>query len=116
MTNIEDSVQRQRLGRPRTRIDVDELRRLAGQGLNLAQTAARFGLSRRRLLERLVEEPELRQAINEGRAEGIDQISNALFQAGISGNVAAAKFFLATRAAWVRPSGTDLDQFITGCA
>jgi hypothetical protein len=103
MTNIEKLIQRQRLGRPRTAIDPGELRRLAAQGLNLAQTAARFGLSRRRLLERLVEQPELRRAIDEGRAQGIDQISNALFQAGLKGNVAAAKFYLATRGGWVRP-------------
>jgi hypothetical protein len=115
MTNIEESVQRQRLGRPRTPIDADELRRVAAQGLNLGQTAARFGLSRRRLLERLVEQPELRRAIDEGRAAGIDQISNALFEAGLRGNVAAAKFYLATRAGWVRPSGTDLDQSAKGC-
>ena len=100
---MENLIQHRRLGRPRTPIDADELRRLAGQGLNLAQTAACFGLSRRRLLERLAEQPELRQAIVEARAEAIDKVSNALYQAGIRGNVAAAKFFLATRAGWKRP-------------
>jgi uncharacterized protein YidB (DUF937 family) len=76
---MENLIQR-RQGRPRTPIDADELRRVAGQGLNLAQCAARFGLSRRRLLERLVEEPQLRCALDEGRAEGIDRISNVMFQ------------------------------------
>jgi hypothetical protein len=104
MVSTDNLIQR-RLGRPRIPIDADELRRLASQGLNLGQTATCLGLSRRRLLERLAEEPGLRQAINEGRAEGIDKISNALFQKGLQGNVAAAKFYLATRAGWVRPPG-----------
>ena len=115
MTNTNELIRRRRLGRPRTAIDPNELRRLAGQGLNLAQTAACVGLSRRRLLERLAGEPGLRQALNEGRAEGIDKISNALFQAGINGSVAAAKFFLATRAGWSRQPGTELDHFTAGC-
>ena len=114
MTNTNELIQRRRLGRPRTAIDPNELRRLAGQGLNLAQTAACVGLSRRRLLERLAEEPELRQALNEGRAEGVDQISNALFQAGINGSVTAAKFYLATRAGWSRQPETELDHVATG--
>jgi hypothetical protein len=81
-------------GRKAVPLSVERLHELARIGLSLKQIAASVGLSSRRLCERLAAEPELRQAIDAGRAESIEVFSTALFLKAMAGNVSAMKWYL----------------------
>ena len=72
----------------------------AARGLTSEQIAECLGISKATLQRRNKDSEPFADAIKKGRAEGIRQVANSLFEQAIAGNTAAAIFFLKTRAGW----------------
>ena len=79
----------------------------AARGLTSEQIAECLGISKATLQRRNRDSEPFADAIKKGRAEGIRQVANSLFEQAISGNTAAAIFFLKTRAYWSEKSDSD---------
>ena len=84
----------------RKQIDLKEVERLAGLGLTQEQIAISVGVSPRTLESRKAESAEFAAAIKKGQAAAVQEVSNALFQNAMGGNVTAQIFFLKARAKW----------------
>jgi hypothetical protein len=80
--------------------DLEKVKRFASIGLTQHQCALALGCSARTVESRLAKDSEFADAWEEGKASGIGEVSNALFDKAIMGDVPAAKFFLAARANW----------------
>lgn len=91
---------KKRPGKPRLEIDLARVTELASRGLTHEQIAAALGISRSTLQARKAEGGQFALAIEKGQALGIEEVSNALFQNAIGGNVTAQIFFLKARAKW----------------
>ena len=91
------------LGRKPWIPDLAKVEELASQGLTNAQIAACLGICEDTLYTKQRQLTEFSEAIKKGRASGIQQVSNALFEAALSGNVTAMIFFLKTQAGWKEP-------------
>jgi predicted transcriptional regulator len=78
-------------------IDCDKAREMASRGLTVAQIASCLGISETTLYKKQSEYAEFMDAIKRGRAEGINQVSNALFEKAIQGNVTAMIYYLKVR-------------------
>ena len=88
------------VGRPK-RIP-DELtcrkaREMASRGLTVAQIADCLGVSDATIYERQKEYPEFLEAIKRGRSEGINQVTNKLFEKAVDGDNTCMIFYLKTR-------------------
>ena len=91
-------------GRPRKdEIDPGAIRALAALGLNATTIAARLGLSRRTLFERLRTDPLAREAYDEGLADLVTTGSAKLRELVEQGNVTALIFLLKTKGGWLTP-------------
>ena len=77
--------------------DCDKAREMASRGLTVAQIASCLGISETTLYKKQNEYAEFMDAIKKGRAEGINQVSNALFEKATQGNVTAMIYYLKTR-------------------
>jgi predicted transcriptional regulator len=75
----------------------DKAREMASRGLTVAQIASCLGISETTLYKKQNEYAEFMDAIKRGRAEGINQVSNALFEKATQGNVTAMIYYLKTR-------------------
>jgi hypothetical protein len=69
---------------------------MASRGLKVAQIASYIGMSETTLYKKN-EYAEFTNAIKKVRAEGINQVSNALFEKATKGNVTAMIYYLKTR-------------------
>lgn len=72
-------------------------RKHAALGLTKEQIAKVLGLGKSTLYEKLIKHPELLDAIDLGRTEGIGKVTNALFKNCIKGDTAAQKYYLNNR-------------------
>ncbi|MFR3634601.1 MAG: DNA-binding protein [Sutterella sp.] len=98
---------------PRQKIQID-LRRvetLASRGLTFQQIAEALGISLSTLESRRRESKDFEGAIKRGKAKGIAQVSNLLFEQCKAGNVTAQIFFLKTQGGWTEK--TELKAEIT---
>lgn len=86
--------------RPRIQIDLKKVERLASRGLTQEQIASSLGISERTLYERKKESADFAEAIKRGQSNGIAEIANVIFEKAMTGETAAAIFFLKTRAGW----------------
>ena len=87
-------------GRPEIEITPDicaKAERLAAQGLVTEQIARVLDMGLSTLYEKQARFPELRDAIKNGRAKGIAQVSNALYDNAINGDNVACIFYLKNR-------------------
>ena len=87
-------------GRPKWEVTPDILKKvetLAAQGLTCEQVARSLGIGPTTFFERQKECPELKEAMDDGRAKGIATISNALFQKAKAGDNTAMIFYLKNR-------------------
>jgi hypothetical protein len=85
------------MGRPRIEITetmIAEAQRLAGLGLTKEQVALSLGIHRDTLRKKESEYIGLFNAIKRGRVSAIVEVSNALFQAALAGNITAQIFWL----------------------
>ena len=78
-------------------IHCNKAREMASRGLTVAQIASCLGISETTLYKKQNEYAEFMDAIKRGRAEGINQVSNALFEKATQGNVTAMIYYLKTR-------------------
>ena len=88
--------------RGRKAIDFDEqmiaqVEAFASRGLSVDEIAHNMGMGRSTVFQKISENSDLSDAIKKGRAQGIAQVSNALFESAIGGNVTAMIFYLKTR-------------------
>ena len=84
--------------RPLVPIDIKKVEKLASRGLTQEQICLSLGISVQTMITRKKADVELMEAINRGRAQGVKEITNALFESATSGNVAAQIFYLKNRA------------------
>ena len=84
--------------RPLVPIDIKTVEKLASRGLTQEQICLSLGISVQTMITRKKADVELMEAINRGRAQGVKEITNALFESATSGNVAAQIFYLKNRA------------------
>jgi len=87
-------------GRPKwlpTASICNQANEMASRGLTVSQIADCLGISESTLYGKQNEYIEFMEAIKKGRAEGLNQVSNALFEKAIDGNVTAMIYFLKVR-------------------
>ena len=77
------------------------IERMAAQGLEPGQIAARLNLSLGVLMDAAKRFEDVRMSLVGGRARGADELSASLYNAGINGNVAAAGMLLKTKHGFV---------------
>ena len=75
----------------------EQARDMASRGLTVAQIADCLGLGERTVYEKQKDYPQFMQAIKKGRAEGLNKVSNALFEKATQGNVTAMIYYLKVR-------------------
>ena len=88
------------VGRPKFEITpavLKKVKRLASQGLTKHQIARCLGISLSTLMARQAENTEFLETIKEGQAQGINEITNALFDNAKEGNTTAQIFYLKNR-------------------
>ena len=73
------------------------IREMASNGLTVAQIADCLGVSQSTLYGKQNEYKEFMDAIKKGRAEGLNKVSNALFEKATQGNVTAMIYYLKVR-------------------
>lgn len=101
------------IGRPEIPIDDELLQKaesLAAQGLNMEEIAYSLNMGASTLYEKKRDYPELVEAIERGKAKGIAQISNRLFNKALGGDNTCMIFYLKARAGW----RDNIDVNLTG--
>ena len=93
------------VGRPKFEVTdevLENTRRFMAQGLTREQCAASLGISVATFYVYQAENSEFSEAIKSGEAEGIQQVTNALYEkATVDRDNTAMIFFLKNRAGWV---------------
>ena len=93
------------VGRPKFEVTdevLENTRRFMAQGLTKEQCAASLGISRSKFFEIQEQNVDFLDAIKSGEAEGIQQVTNALYEkATVDRDNTAMIFFLKNRAGWV---------------
>lgn len=84
-------------GPPEKPIDLDQVKALAAQGLSEKQIALCLEIGYRTLQARKKKYSEFREALNEGQAKGVAQVTNALFKKAKEGDVGAMVWYLKNR-------------------
>jgi len=72
----------------------------ASRGLTDRQIGELLGVSRATISRRKSDDDAFETAIKKGRARGVEQVANALFEQALSGNTTAMIFFLKCRGGW----------------
>jgi predicted transcriptional regulator len=88
------------VGRPKwipDELTCRKAREMASRGLTVAQIADCLGVSDATIYERQKEYPEFLEAIKRGRSEGINQVTNKLFEKAVDGDNTCMIFYLKTR-------------------
>jgi len=102
------------VGRPKFEVTPEVLentRRFMAQGLTKEQCAASLGISRSKFFEIQEQNVDFLDAIKSGEAEGIQQVTNALYEkATIDRDNTAMIFFLKNRAGWVDKTETKVHE------
>lgn len=98
---------------PRLRLTSEVLQTVedaASRGLTDRQIGELLGVSRATICRRKIDNEAFETSIKKGRARGIEQVANALFEQALSGNTTAAIFFLKCRGGWTERF--NLDEFL----
>ena len=85
------------MGRKRIKIDPKKVRELASRGLGPTQIARALGVSWHTIDKNRKRSKEFDEAIENGKAEGLAEVTNTLFESANSGNVTAQIFYLKNR-------------------
>jgi hypothetical protein len=85
------------MGRKRIKIDPKKVRELASRGLGPTQIARALGVSWHTIDKNRKRSKEFNEAIENGKAEGLAEVTNSLFESANSGNVTAQIFYLKNR-------------------
>lgn len=87
-------------GRPKAHIDLAKAERLAAQGLTQEEIAYCLGISPSTLYEHKIEYSEFSEALRRGKAKGVAEISNVVYNTALKGNLNAALFYLRAKSGW----------------
>ena len=102
------------VGRPKFEVTEEVLentKRFMAQGLTREQCAASLGISVATFYVYQAEYSEFSEAIKSGEAEGIQQVTNALYEkATVDRDNTAMIFFLKNRAGWVDKTETKVHE------
>lgn len=107
---------KKKMGRPKFEITeaiCAKAEHLASKGLTVDQIAAVFGVSDATIYERQAENPDFSDALKRGRASGIVNVTNALYEkATVDKDNTAMIFWLKNRAGWVdkQETNTTIEQ------
>jgi hypothetical protein len=82
------------------KLDLKKVEQFASIGLTQKQTALALGVSVSTVENRLRDDNDFKAAYELGKAGGIGDVANALFDKAVMGDVSAQRFFLAARANW----------------
>jgi predicted DNA-binding protein (UPF0251 family) len=85
------------VGRKRIEINLEEVERLAGQGLTEEEIALALNVSRATIQRRRADSEAFDAAIKKGRAKTANIVANALVGQCVAGNVAAIIWYEKTR-------------------
>ncbi len=91
------------MGRPKIEITdklCEKAESLAAQGLTQDQLALVLGMGARTLYEKKGAFPQLSQSIKKGQAQGVEAVTNKLFEKAREGDNTAMIFYLKNRAGW----------------
>lgn len=97
---------------PKIHLDPAKVEELASHGLSFVQICDALGIGRSTLDRRRKESEAIEEAIRRGKAKGISEVTNALFQQALSGNTAAAIFFLKNQAGWRDKIDLEVEQTV----
>ena len=102
------------VGRPKFEITdevLDKVQNLMTKGLTKEQAAGMLGVSLSTFMLHQSQNSEFSDAIKRGQAQGIDAVTNALFEnATVDRNVPSMIFFLKNRAGWVDKTETKIHE------
>lgn len=82
--------------------DAERIERMAAYGITHDQIAAIVGISDETLRKYYRDELDL------GKAKTVEKVANSLVDVAVSGDVAAQKFFLSSRAGWAEKQQQEL--------
>ncbi len=86
-----------RVGRKKIVLDPNKVRRLAAQGLSQKQISKAMGVAWGTLNANRKRSKEFNAAYEQGVAEGLDAVTNSLYEQALDGNTTASIFFLKNR-------------------
>jgi hypothetical protein len=86
-----------RSGRRIKPVDLAEVEQFAARGLSYNQIATCLHMSNDALIRRRKEVPGVQDAIDRGRAAGVRDVTNALYESAVEGNLGAQIFYLKNR-------------------
>ncbi len=92
-----------RPGRPQKKATAEIIKKvelLASRGLTERQICTCIGWCADTFILRKKSQPKLDDALKRGQASGIAQVTNALFENALAGNLGAQCFYLKNRAGW----------------
>ena len=88
---------KKKVGRKRIDLDPIKVKRLAAQGLSQKQIARSLGVSWNTLNRNRKRSKSFNEAFEQGVADGLDAVTNSLFEQALDGNTTASIFFLKNR-------------------
>jgi len=88
---------KKKVGRKRIDLDPIKVKRLAAQGLSQKQIARSLGVSWNTLNRNRKRSKSSNEAFEQGVADGLDAVTNSLFEQALDGNTTASIFFLKNR-------------------
>jgi len=88
---------KKKVGRKRINLDPIKVKRLAAQGLSQKQIARSLGVSWNTLNRNRKRSKSFNEAFEQGVADGLDAVTNSLFEQALDGNTTASIFFLKNR-------------------
>ena len=94
MDNKKDNKAPAKAGRKKVELNLELVRYYASRGLNQRQIAKMLGVSEWTILRRKRDEANFANAMAEGRASALAEISNSLYSSAKNGSVQAQQFFL----------------------
>lgn len=98
-------------GRPKwipDKITMERVFNYASVGLTEEQIANNLGISYQTLNERKNEFSDFADVLKRGKAAGINEVANKLFENAMSGNLGAQIFYLKARANWKETNVNEL--------
>ncbi len=82
------------MARPFAKIDIKQVKALASRGLTREQVAYSIGITPQTYYNRVKTEPEIEEAYQHGKAEGIKAVANKLLEKALTGDNTAIIFYL----------------------
>lgn len=79
---------------------LNEAKLLASRGLTNEEIAYNLDIGRSTLYENMMKHPDLADAIRKGKASGVAQIANKLYQKASGGDTTCMIFYLKCRGGW----------------